>query len=146
LLGDISGLGKQLSNSQTPLHLTLDSSQSNLQLQLQSMSQSRIMPSLTIEDQKFLIEHGPAYVSATNTLKELVDNKVLVTSIPIKLQTMLEKKLLINNFDECVDAYNEIMTRSDSAIKGLGITYNHSDINNILQDEIEQWHTIPKLN
>jgi hypothetical protein len=146
LISDISGIGQQLSNSQGRPQLTFDSTQSNSQLQLQSMPQSDIIQSLTVQDQKFLIEHGPAYVSATNTIQELIRKKVLTTPIPIKLQTMLEKKLLVKNFDECVDAYNNVMTHPASSINGLGITYSSNDIDNILQNEIEQWHTIPKLN
>jgi hypothetical protein len=146
LISDISGIGQQLSNSQARPQLTFDSIQPNAQLQLQSMPQSDIIQSLTVQDQKFLVEHGPAYVSATNAMKELIRKKVLTTLIPIKLQTMLEKKLLVKNFDECVDAYNNVMTHPASLINGLGITYSSNDIDNILQNEIEQWHTIPKLN
>ena len=34
------------------------------------------------------------------------DNKTQETAIPLKLQTMAEKKLLIKNFNECLTWYN----------------------------------------
>ena len=64
LISDISGIGKQLPNSQEKLQLTFDSAQDNSPMQLQSLSQAEIAQSLTVADQKFLIDSGPAYVKA----------------------------------------------------------------------------------
>jgi hypothetical protein len=65
--------------------------------------------------------------------------------VPIKLQTMLEKKLLINNFDECVATYNFCMTDKHRLIKGMGDPYDQDDINQLAYDEIQRWHITPKL-
>ena len=146
LISDISGIGKQLPNSQEKLQLTFDSAQDNSPMQLQSLSQAEIAQSLTVADQKFLIDSGPAYVKAKDTIQELVDHKILVSSVPIKLQTMLEKKLLVKNFDACIEAYNTAMTDPGSLIKGLATTYDTANINSLISDEIGQWHTTPRLN
>lgn len=145
LLSDMSGIGKQLSSNQEKLQLTHESSQESAQLQLQSLAQNEITQSLTVADQKFLIKNGPDYVKTADAIQELVDHKVLVTPVPIKLQTMLEKKLLVKNFDECVEAYNRVMTDPHSLIKGLGTPYNPSEIDNMVTKEINQWHTTPRL-
>jgi len=145
LISDLSGIGKQLSNNQEKLQLTFDSTQTSSQSQLQSLSQSEIAKSLTVADQKFLLDNAPSYKKTSTAIQELVDHKVLTTPVPIKLQTMLEKKLLVKNFDECVEAYNRVMTDPYSLIKGLGVPYNPTDIDNIVTNEIGQWHTLPKL-
>ena len=147
LISDLSGIGQQLSHTDKTLQLPLGHAKTTTQLQLQSITQSTdIIQSLTIEDQKFLIEKGPGYVEATNNIQELVDNKVLTTGVPIKLQTMLEKKLLVKNFDECVKAYNRVMTDPVSLLNGMAAPYARSDLDNIFQDELDRWHNIPKLN
>lgn len=145
LISDLSGIGKQLSNNQEKLQLTLDSTQTDSQLQLQSLAHPTITQSLTTTDQKFLLDNAANYEKTKDAIQELVDHKVLVTPVPIKLQTMLEKKLLVKNFDECVEAYNRVMTDPHSLIKGLGSPYNPVDIDNIVTNEISQWHTLPRL-
>jgi hypothetical protein len=146
LLGDISGIGKQLPNSQKKLQLEFNSAQSNTQLQLQSLPLQEIAQSLTVADQKFLLDVGTDYTKTTKAIQELVDHKVLVTSVPIKLQTMLEKKLLVKNFEECVEAYNRVMTDPVSLIKGMSQPYSDKDLDEIVTNEIGQWHALPKLN
>jgi len=145
LISDLSGIGKQLSNNHEKLQLTFDSTQTDSQLLLQSLSQPEIERSLTTTDQKFLLDNASNYKKTKDAIQELVDHKVLVTPVPIKLQTMLEKKLLVKNFDECVEAYNKVMTDPHSLIKGLGTTYSNTDIDNIVTNEINQWHTTPRL-
>ena len=57
--------------------------------------------------------------------------------MPIKLQTLAEKALLVKNFKECLDTYNEwsnkssigqflsIESLSDTALTELETWYNH---------------------
>jgi hypothetical protein len=146
LLSDISGIGKQLPNSQQKLQLPNGAPQSESQLQLQSLPKNEIADSLTVLDQQFLLNNGAAYAKTHNAIQELVDHKVLVTPVPIKLQTMLEKKLLVKNFNECVDAYNTAMTDPYSLIKGMSSPYTLDDIDDLAKKEIDQWHTTPRLN
>jgi hypothetical protein len=146
LISDISGIGKQLSTNLEKLQLTFDSKHTDCQLQLQSLPETEITQSLTRADQKFLLDNVDNYKKTRLAIQELVDHKVLTTPIPIKLQTMLEKKLLVKNFDQCVDAYNKSMTDPNSQIMGLGKLYNADDIDHISTSEINHWHTVPKLN
>lgn len=139
LLSDLSGIGKQLTNLP---QLTYENKAS---YQLQSVSPSTALDSLTAEDQQFLIESKDAYGKSANAIKELVDHKVLVTGVPIKLQTLLEKSLLIRNFDECVEVYNTWMQDEHSKIKGLGPVIRQGDIDQRAIEEARQWHNLPKL-
>jgi hypothetical protein len=139
LLSDLSGIGKQLTD------LPRLSYEANANYQLQSLNADTIVNSLTVPDQKFLIQSGPAYKQVASAIQELVDHKVLVTPVPIKLQTLLEKRLLIQNFDECVSVYNEWMQDEHSKINGLGPSISYDDIDQQTQAEIQHWHNLPKL-
>ena len=142
---DLSGLGQLIETKKLPL-LTYDEPELNLEnFQLQSITQENIPMNLTVADRQFIIEHGNNYKTSITAINELVRDGIMPTGIPIKLQTMLEKKLLINNFNECVDAYNFCMTDEHSLIKGMGDPYTNADINQIAHNEIRQWHSIPKL-
>jgi hypothetical protein len=134
---DLSGLGSQL-NNQNPLQLTQGLTD---KLELQSLSQQEISSNLTVQDQQFLVSHGAQYKKASEAIAELVQHKVLVTGIPIKLQTMVEKKLLVKNFDECLSAYNQHVEQNLTP----QLTYSSETIAQHAQDEIEQWHNLPRL-
>jgi hypothetical protein len=58
-------------------------------------------------DQSFVQARGVAYTQSRRAIQELVDNKILVTSVPIKLQTLREKRSMILNWEECICWYNE---------------------------------------
>ena len=87
-----------------------------------------------------MLAHGKNYRVVNEALAELVDKKVLVTSVPIKLQTMLEKKLLIRNYDECVSVYNEWAVKTQT-----GTVYNDEMLAASMQREIASWHSQLKL-
>jgi hypothetical protein len=137
LISDLSGISNQLA---TRPQLTFDSKTNELDFQIQSVEKKNIPSSLSVYDRNFLTEKGPAYAKSFKAIQELVENKVLVTPVPIKLQTMLEKKLLIKNFDECVEVYNKWVKE-----KGVGTPYTLDDINQGIKEEIQQWHTVPQL-
>lgn len=61
---------------------------------------------LTTEIAEFVSINLPAYKSTTTQINDLVSNGFLVTPIPIKLQTLKEKKQIIKNFTQCVEWYN----------------------------------------
>jgi hypothetical protein len=55
----------------------------------------------------FLNQHFTQYSETYNKLDKLVDDGFLVTNIPIKLQTLNDKKMLVENFDESINWYNK---------------------------------------
>ena len=137
LVSDLSGISSQVADR--PL-LTFDAQPTEQNFQIQSIDKQSIPNSLSVADRKFLSENGIKYIKAHKAIAELVDHKILTSPVPIKLQTMLEKKLLIKNFDECVKVYNEWVDKNK-----VGIPYSMEDIDNTAQEEIQQWHSVPLL-
>lgn len=99
-----------------------------------------LQTNLSLVDQSYLATHGEKYVNAYKGIEQLVTQGALVTGIPIKLQTMAEKKKIIKNFDECVQAYNEWVDEN-----GMGIKYTDNDIKQIANEESKSWYNeVPK--
>jgi len=144
LLSDLSGLSKQLPGAEQSLQIEYNGIGAGA-LQLQSIAQSDIALNLSAADQDFLLRHGANYQTVSDAIQELVDRKTLTTTIPIKLNTLLEKRLLIKNFDECVDIYNQWITNPHSKIRGLGDVYDLETIDFETQKEIKNWHVMPQL-
>jgi hypothetical protein len=137
LTSDLSGISGQLTDHP---QLTFDNKSSNQNFQLQSIDKKNMSSSLNIADQQFLSKNGIKYIKSHRAIAELVDHKILTSPVPIKLQTMLEKKLLIKNFDECVKVYNEWVDKTN-----IGIPYSMEDIDATAQKEIQQWHAVPLI-
>jgi hypothetical protein len=138
LVSDLSGLSTQLEHAKN-LQLEYSGSVAT-PTALVPTKQSEISRSLSRADQEFLTKHVANYRVVNEALAELVNKKVLVTSVPIKLQTMLEKKLLIRNYDECVGVYNEWAVKNR-----MGTVYNDEMLSVSMQREIASWHSQPKL-
>lgn len=68
---------------------------------------SQIYQGLSVQDRAFVSQQGAAYVKAHRNIQELVDHKILVTHIPIKLQTLRQKRAMTHNWSECVTWYNQ---------------------------------------
>ena len=136
LISDLSGIGTQLISSVEQPKLTYDGKDIDVDnMQLQSLTKSEIPRSLSVVDQRFLKENIANYQKAHIAINELVENKVLVTPVPIKLQTMLEKKLLVKNFSQCVDVYNNWAEK-----KGVGTHYTEEGLQLTMKEEIKSWH------
>lgn len=58
-------------------------------------------------DREFLQQHVTQYLAVDAHIQQMVTDGILATGVPIKLQTMLEKSFLIENFKECLDIYNQ---------------------------------------
>jgi hypothetical protein len=138
LFSDLSGLGNQLPDHSQRLKLEYNGAQSDYELQ--ALSVSDVGNSLSVLDQKFLLQHKDKYNQAQVGLQELVNNKILVTGVPIKLQTMMEKKLLVNNFGQCVEVYNQWVSSN-----GIGTMYTEEQLGAIVSNEIREWHNRPLL-
>jgi hypothetical protein len=140
LVSDISGISQQLLTHQTQPALEFESMPTENNYQLKSIQEQQLLPSLSQADQQFLSQHAQEYVKAKRAIDELVKNKILVTPVPIKLQTLLEKKLVIKNFDQTVEWYNEW-----AEINQHGTTYTPAQLSDTMQTEIASWHAVPKL-
>lgn len=105
LLSDLSGIGNQLPGTDLPQLENNTTAESSYQLQ--SLSRTEIALQLKQNHLEYIKTHTNPYLKTAQGIDQLVVNKVLVTPVPIKLQTMLEKKLLFKNFDDLVKVYNQ---------------------------------------
>lgn len=136
LLSDLSGLSTQ-TNSQLLLENHVGPASFQLTV---GTNAEEIQQNLSVQDQKFLVQNAQHYHTVKNAVDELVEHKVLVTPLPIKLQTMAEKRLLIKNFGQCVSVYNDWVK-----VNGVGKTYTDEILGAIMHRELSTWHQIPKL-
>jgi hypothetical protein len=79
---------------------------------------------VTEQEHKFLSEQLPAYSNTIRHMNDLRNRRVLVTGIPLKLQSLQEKKHLIRNFDQCVEWYNQWVDKNN-----FGDHYSINEIN-----------------
>ena len=68
---------------------------------------------VTQQEHDFLKTNLNTYVSSNSQIVKLVDDGFLVTGIPLKLQSLKEKKSIIKNFDQCIIWYNEWVTKNN---------------------------------
>lgn len=101
----------------------------------QIVTLDKLRNQLTVPDQAHLKQHGQKYVQAYMGIEGLVKNGTLVTGVPIKLQTMSEKRQVIKNFDQCVEVYNKWVDRN-----GLGDHYTNTDLKQIANEESKFWY------
>lgn len=135
LMSDLSGLSQQAA----PLLLGHDTPNGNYHLTV-SNSSAQVLQNLSELDQQFLFDNHQKYQTVKEAIDELVRDKVLISSVPIKLQTMLEKKLLIKNFNECVDVYNNWAVKNN-----IGKQYTDTELVQTMQTELLSWHQQPQL-
>jgi hypothetical protein len=93
--------------------------------------------SVTEQEHKFLSEQLPAYTNTIQHMNNLQHRRILVTGIPLKLQSLQEKKQLIRNFDQCVEWYNQWVDKNN-----FGDHYSTDEIN-LLASAEEQTLTAP---
>ena len=140
LASDISGISAQLP-APGNLQITFDSTDQLDSIDLAPViTKNEILNSLSTGDKQFLQQHTSNYINSYKAIDELVQHKILVTGVPIKLQTMMEKRKLIKNFDQCVEAYNQWVKENR-----VGDHYTDADIKKITVNEINSWHTMPRL-
>jgi hypothetical protein len=138
-VSDLSGINNQieLNNAEVP-RLELDPNfkvdVSKFELQPVYNNRDRFESASPVL-QHFIQQHVEKYWTAHNHINELVKHKILVTPVPKKLQTFLEKKLLIKNYQECVDVYNEWVVKNN-----IGKIYQEHELDKMMTDEILNYH------
>jgi hypothetical protein len=85
---------------------------------------------VTAEEYSFLEKNLSLYMNTNIQLLQLVSDGFLVTGIPLKLQSLKEKKLIIKNFDQCIEWYNEWSKENN-----FGATYTDSELSSIMTDQ-----------
>jgi hypothetical protein len=136
LCSDMSGISTQIDPAQLKIGYNDRRGLESVELApVTQLTVSDVIKSLGPADRQFLHAHGVRYKRSSQHLQELVDNKILVTGVPIKLQTMMEKRLLIRNFAETVEWYNEWVER-----RGVGKPYTEAALLESAAREIQSYH------
>lgn len=110
--------------------LTADSKLNNVQ-----ENAIQIPQLLPVAEKEFLDANFINYTKGQLRIQELIDLHILPSGIPIKMQTLAEKKMLIKNFDELVGVYNNWAQKNDYP------TYDTQDINKRAIKELSNWYT-----
>lgn len=95
-----------------------------------------IVSHLPAIEQQFLEKHAITYIKATDAIDKLVEDRIMVTGVPIKLQTLVEKKMMIKNFSECAIIYNEWANEND-----FPIIKDNQEIVDQAYNELKNWYT-----
>lgn len=101
----------------------------------ESLTPALLQSNLSLVDQNYLINQGKKYVEIHQGIDQLRNNGVLPTGIPIKLQTLAEKKKIVKNFDECVEVYNKWVDEN-----GFGKKYTQDELKMIANTEVKEWY------
>ena len=80
----------------------------------------------TPEIYNYLNKHASDYKNTFDKINGLVTDGFLVSGIPIKLQTLMEKKAIVKNYTECIRWYNEWVDEN-----GMGEKYTEEKLDDI---------------
>lgn len=98
-------------------------------------TKKNIVNSMTASEREFLGHHAANYLKATQSIEQMERLGIVTSGIPIKKQTLRDKKLSVKNFDQCVDAYNQWISENPSMAQQL----THEQIHNQIELEQEHW-------
>ena len=68
---------------------------------------TNVLARLPDDRKEFVNTHIEAYIQASQSIDRMVSMGILVGGLPIKKQTLAEKRRAIKNFNECLDVYNQ---------------------------------------
>jgi len=88
---------------------------------------------VTQNEYNFLAEHIATYKNTVNEIETLKEHGHLVTGVPLKLQSLTEKKHIIKNFDQCVGWYNQWVEKNN-----FGKLYTQDELNTLAIAEEEK--------
>jgi len=88
------------------------------------------------EDRKNFIKHNfKNYLTVNQSIDRMIELGILVSPVPIKKQTLKEKRFMVKNFDECVDAYNKWIELNPD----IGVPITEENIEQANQREKPVW-------
>jgi hypothetical protein len=88
--------------------------------------------------QEFLNQHAQSYTSTMVKINSLVDSGVLVSSPPIKKQTLAEKKHIITNYNHLLEVYNDWISFNPD----IGSPLESTTLDQFAQAERSRWNPV----
>ena len=95
---------------------------------------------VTDSEYNFLSSNLSVYQETSMQIENLTKLGFLVTGVPVKLQTLHEKRQVVKNFDQTVEWYNAWVEKT-----GQGEPYTDTQINQGIQTENSHWDSVLKL-
>jgi hypothetical protein len=91
----------------------------------------------TPEEKEFIKTNIKLYTQGRVKLQDMQDDGLLVSGIPIKLQTLAEKSKVVHNLEYCLDTYNKWIA---TANPHYAIEYKQQELVDIALLENKQWN------
>jgi len=88
---------------------------------------------LSTQSIEFLEKHTDLYQITNNKINQMVNEDIMVTPVPIKLQTLAEKAMIVKNFKQIVDVFNQWCIKHN-----IPMTTSESDLANSAMQELTQ--------
>lgn len=136
LISDTSGFSKSITN-ETQLRQLAAPENKNLPLRSMDINKLMVRDSLCPAHQAFLQENIQGYFNVYLKVNEMVQDRTLIAGVPIKLQTLAEKAVLIKNFKECVDTYNDWSSKQNNKHR-----VSLEDLGRTAFEEIKTWYNL----
>ena len=106
---------------------------SNLPMNIQQEIKDRLAMTtiqVTQEEYDFFNQTLPKYNETCDQLEQLRQGGFMISTIPLKLQSLQEKKQIIKNFDQCIEWYNQWVEKNN-----FGQKYNNEELETIAHEE-----------
>jgi hypothetical protein len=139
LISDMSGLSNKVSmleNSANQLAALSSPTRDELLNNQTPLPALLTRSSLSLENQHFLRNNIEKYSDVYYKIDGLETDRIITSKMPIKLQTLAEKSLLIKNFSECVEVFNTWCKKNQKEDQCV-------DMQNLAQEafgEINNWY------
>jgi hypothetical protein len=90
----------------------------------------------TQEERDFIKANIERYTSARVVIQDMQDDGLMVSGIPIKLQTLAEKSRVVHNLEHCLDTYNKWIAHTSPP---YAIEYKPNELADIALLENQNW-------
>lgn len=101
-----------------------------------ALTTTNIVKNLPATEQDFMIKNAIKYSKTKKIIENVINGNDLGIGVPIKLQTLVEKKMIIKNFNECAVVYNEWAIDN-----GFPVIKDNDEIINQAYNELKNWYT-----
>jgi hypothetical protein len=103
--------------------------------ELLPINSKNLVTKLPTDQQHHIKAYLKEYITAQNSIQKMTELGILVTPVPIKKQTFLEKKFMIKNFDQCVSVFNQWAEQNSTIAK----PYESKDLIRLAEDDLKKW-------
>lgn len=105
MMADIGTLAIEGTQKETLLLEDSDRSSTALSV-ISDLMPKTVIEYLPLSHQEFLKNNAVQYIEARTAIEKMRSLGIITTTVPMKKQTLSEKKYIVKNFEQCVEAYN----------------------------------------